>query len=102
MVLTCVHIWVKKEKINDFIAATVLNHTESRKEPGNLRFDVLQDEKNPQKFMLYEVFESEDAAAAHKATKHYQVWRDTVQDWMEQPRQGVRYNVIKPENKEQW
>src|SRR5512145_1674597 len=102
MIVTCVHVFVKKEFVEDFMSATLQNHFATRKEPGNLRFDVLQLENFPQKFVLYEVFESEEAAAFHKTTPHYLEWRDTVQDWMEQPRQGIRYNVIEPDNKESW
>jgi (4S)-4-hydroxy-5-phosphonooxypentane-2,3-dione isomerase len=96
MVLTCVHVFVKKEFLNDFIKATLLNCTNTRLESGNLRFDILQLDNFPQKFVLYEAFESEDAVAFHKTTPHYLKWRDTVQDWMEQPRQGIRYHVIEP------
>lgn len=102
MVVSCVHIYVKKDFVDDFVNATLQNHFETRKEPGNLRFDFLQLEMFPQKFVLYEVFESEEAVAFHKTTPHYLKWRDTVQDWMEQPRQGIKYTVIEPKDKELW
>ncbi len=102
MHLTCVHIYVKKDFVEEFIVATRKNHTATRKEPGNTRFDIIQLENFAQKFVLYEVFESEEAAAFHKTTPHYLEWRDTVQDWMEQPRQGVRYKVIEPNDKNLW
>lgn len=102
MVVTCVHVFVKKEFVEDFLSATLENHFETRKEPGNLRFDVLQLEDFSQKFVLYEVFESEEAAAFHKTTPHYTKWRDTVKDWMEQPRQGIRYKAVEPKSKELW
>ncbi len=53
-----------------------------------LRFDVLQDAGTPSKFVLYEAYESSEAAAAHKETAHYRKWRDTVSDWMVKPRKG--------------
>jgi (4S)-4-hydroxy-5-phosphonooxypentane-2,3-dione isomerase len=96
MVLTCVHVYVKKEFVNDFIQATLKNCQETRKEKGNIRFEILQLDDFSQKFVLYEAFESEEAAAFHKTTPHYLIWRDTVQDWMEQPRQGIHYHVIEP------
>ena len=68
MIVTFVHIWVKEEHINAFINACLTNHDNSVKEPGNLRFDILQDEKDPAKFVLYEAYESEEAAADHKKT----------------------------------
>lgn len=96
MIATCVHVWVKPGKINEFIEASSINHNESVKEPGNLRFDVLQDEKEPSKFLLYEAYETDQAAAAHKHTPHYIRWRDTVAEWMERPREGVRHQIICP------
>lgn len=102
MIVTFVHIRVKQEHINEFIAASIANHKESIKEPGNLRFDVLQDEEDPGKFVLYEAYESEDAAADHKKTDHYLKWRDMVTDWMSQPRVGKKHRILAPEDKKLW
>jgi autoinducer 2-degrading protein len=96
MIATIVHVKVKKEHIEAFIRATVKNHEKSVKENGNMRFDVLQKEDDPSQFALYEAYASEELAAAHKHTPHYLEWRETVADWMAEPREGVRYNAIKP------
>ena len=98
MIVTCVYVNVKPEAIGNFINATVENHLESVKEPGNLRFDFIQQTDEPCHFMLYEAYESEDAAASHKTTKHYLKWREVVKDFMAAPRQGVKYNIIRPDN----
>jgi autoinducer 2-degrading protein len=87
MIVTFVHVWVKPEHTADFIKACIANHHESVNEPGNLRFDILQDTFDATKFTLYEAYESEEAAKAHKETRHYKVWRDTVADWMARPRE---------------
>jgi autoinducer 2-degrading protein len=102
MIVTCVYIHIRPEAINDFILATRANHIESVKEPGNLRFDLIQQAEDPCRFMIYEGYESEEAAAAHKNTAHYLKWRDTVKDFMAEPRQGVRYNIIEPGNRTRW
>lgn len=102
MIVTCVHVWVKKEHIEDFITATVENHENSIKEEGNLRFDVLQNASDPSQFTLYEAYASEEAAAAHKKTDHYARWRDSVASWMEKPREGVAHSVIAPQEKTSW
>jgi (4S)-4-hydroxy-5-phosphonooxypentane-2,3-dione isomerase len=102
MIVTCVHVHVKADKIDDFKKATLANHAESVKEPGNLRFDLIQNAAEPDKFMLYEAYESEPAAAAHKNTAHYAIWRDTVADWMATPRQGIKYNIVAPLDKSLW
>ena len=98
MIVTFIHIWVKEGHIEDFKEASIKNHRESIKEPGNLRFDVLQDANDPSKFVLYEAYESEEASAAHKETPHYLEWRETVADWMAQPRKGEKHLILAPEN----
>jgi autoinducer 2-degrading protein len=96
MIVTLVRIWVNKPHIDEFITATIENHANTIKEPGNLRFDVLHDAADPARFVLYEVFESDEAIAVHKSTSHYIKWRDLVAGWMAQPRQGIRYQVVRP------
>ena len=71
MLATIVLIDVKPDCIDDFRAISTYNHECSRKEPGNIRFDLLQDNDDPTKFVLFEVYESPEAAAAHKLTEHY-------------------------------
>ena len=102
MIVTCVHVYVKSEFIDDFIAATTENHVESVKEEGNLSFDVLQNDEDSSKFMLYEAYISEDAAALHKKTPHYLKWRETVTEMMAKPREGVKHKVVCPKTAEQW
>ena len=96
MIVTIVHVEVKREHIDDFIKATNDNHQLAVLEQGNLRFDVLQKEDNPAEFSLYEAYETETAAAAHKETLHYLDWRNKVAPWMAKPRQGIRYVGLLP------
>lgn len=93
---TLVHIQVKPEHVDDFIAACRRNHEASTQEPGNRRFDVLQLADDPTCFVLYEAYTSAEDAAAHKNTEHYHQWRQTVSDWMAKPRQGVQYHGLFP------
>jgi autoinducer 2-degrading protein len=102
MVVTCVYVYVKSEGIEDFIEATIANHLESVKEPGNLRFDFIQQTDDPARFMIYEAYESDEAAAAHKTTVHYLKWRDRVKDLMAEPRMGVKYIMIQPDKRAKW
>ncbi len=96
MTATFVHVYVKPEFIQAFIEATRLNHEHSVRERGNLRFDILQDVKDPGKFVLYEAYETEEHAAAHKETAHYLTWRDTVAPWMAKPREGLKHTLLYP------
>ena len=96
MQVTIVHVWVKPESVRAFIEATRANHEASIQEPGNRRFDVLQDAGDPAKFVLYEAYASAEAAAAHKEAPHYLAWRETVADMMARPREGVPHKGLFP------
>ena len=96
MHITLVHVRVKSEAIDAFIAATRANHEASIQEPGNRRFDVLQAPDDPARFILYEAYASADDAAAHKATAHYLAWRDAVAELMAEPRRGETMNGLFP------
>lgn len=102
MIVTFVHVWVKPEHVDDFIAASTENHQNSIKEAGNLRFDLVQDASDPTKFVIYEAYESDEAAAAHKETTHYLKWREAVADWMAKPRNGEKHIILAPTDKTLW
>lgn len=92
MFVVLVYVHVKPEYIDDFREASKQNARESRKEPGVVRFDILQQIDDPTRFILYEVYIDEDAVGAHKETAHYAKWRDTVAPMMAEPRYSVKYN----------
>jgi quinol monooxygenase YgiN len=96
MIVVLVHIHVKPEAIDGFRAATIENARNSLKEPGIAQFAFLQTEDDPNKFLLIEAYRTAEAQAAHKETKHYQVWRDTVTGMMADARSGVRYESVFP------
>lgn len=102
MVVTTVSVRVKPENIGQFIDATIKNHEGSIQEPGNLRFDILQNSYDPSKFLLFEAYESEESAAAHKKTVHYLQWKAAVSGWMEGPRESTPYTVVRPVDKTMW
>ena len=100
MYVVCVTVFVKPEGVDAFVEATRDNHENTRREPGNLRFDVLRAEDDPTRFFLYEAYRSKDAFAAHQQTPHYLRWREVVAPLMAQPRQGVRYVSLFPTDEE--
>ena len=89
--LVHVHVHVKPDQLAAFIEATRQNSTESLKEAGVARFDVMQQQDDPTRFVLVEAYKTAAAPAAHKETAHYQSWRDTVNDLMAEPRTSVKY-----------
>lgn len=96
MYVVCVSVHVKEERVDPFIAAVLENARNTRREPGNLRFDVLQQEQDPARFTLYEAYRSADDFAAHQRTPHYLEWKEKVADWMAEPRAGVRHRSLFP------
>ncbi|CAG0989199.1 (4S)-4-hydroxy-5-phosphonooxypentane-2,3-dione isomerase [Anaerolineales bacterium] len=93
-----VHVHVKPEFVEAFKQATIQNASNSVKEPGIARFDVIQQADDPTRFILVEVYKSAEAVAAHKETAHYAKWRDTATGMMAEPRQRVEYANIFPED----
>jgi quinol monooxygenase YgiN len=93
-----VHVNVKSQFVEAFKQATIENAENSVKEPGIARFDVIQEMEDPTKFILVEVYKTVEASAAHKETAHYARWRDTVAEMMSEPRQGIKYSNIFPDD----
>ena len=98
MLIVHVQVQVKPECVEAFKAATIANARQSVGEPGIARFDVVQQADDPTRFVLVEVYRSVEATAAHKETKHYQVWRDTVASMMAVPRSSVKFQNVFPED----
>jgi len=94
MYAVCVTVFVKEGMAQRFIDATLDNARNTRREPGNIRFDVLQSEDDPRRFFLYEVYRDKEDFARHQQTEHYLRWKQTVAEWMAQPRQGVRHTAV--------
>ena len=97
MFIVYVSAHVKPEKGEPFKAATVENARNSKKEPGIARFDVIQQQDDPTRFVLVEVYRTPDDPARHKETAHYQKWRDTVADMMAEPRTSIKYTNVFPD-----
>ena len=96
MLVVHVDVQVRPERVAAFLEATVANARASVREPGVLRFDVVQDEADPAHVVLVEVYRDGDATAAHKATGHYATWRDTVEQMMARPRSSTRFTQVFP------
>ena len=56
MLVAPVHVHVKPECVNGFTVASVANARESLQEPGTARFDVIQNNNDPTRFVLVEVY----------------------------------------------
>ena len=89
---------VRPDGVDAFRAASQINARESRREAGVVRFDVIQRDDDPTRFLLVEVYRTADDPARHKATAHYAAWRDAVEPMMAEPRSSVKYHALFPED----
>jgi quinol monooxygenase YgiN len=97
MYIVHVFVHVKPDQVEGFRNATLENARNSIQEPGIARFDVIQQQDDPTRFVLVEVYRTPDDPARHKETTHYQKWRDTAADMMAEPRTSVKYTNIFPD-----
>ena len=97
MLIVHVNVHVKPDRIEAFKSATIENARNSVREPGIARFDVLQQNDDPTRFLLAEVYRAPDDPARHKETAHYQKWRDTVADMMAKPRTSLKLSNVFPD-----
>lgn len=100
MLVVHVHAHVKPELVEDFRRASLENASKSIKEPGIVRFDVIQQADDPRRFVLVEVYRTPEDPARHKETSHYQNWRDKVENMMAEPRKSIKYTNIFPADTE--
>jgi len=99
MFIVHVFVHVRSEDIAVFKDATLENARNSIQEPGIARFDVVQQQDDPTRFLLVEVYRTPDDPARHKETEHYKKWRDTVAPMMAEPRTSVKYTNVFPDEK---
>lgn len=99
MYIVQVYVKVKENDIDAFIKITRENAENSLGEDGVIRFDVLQDIEEPQKFLLTEIYKDTEAPSEHKKTPHYKKWKTTVEEMMAEPRFSVKYRYIFPDYK---
>lgn len=102
MLVVHVHVKVKPEHVAAFVAATEENARASLDEAGILRFDVVREQGADDRFVLVEVYRTEEDPARHKATAHYAKWRDTVEPMMAEPRRSVKYIEVFPRESAAW
>jgi autoinducer 2-degrading protein len=94
--VTLITLRIKPDCVAAFKAAIEKNHAASVLEPGNLRFDVLQDPDDPTRFVLYEAYVSAAAAVAHRETRHFLDYRAATAELFAEPRQAVIYQGLFP------
>jgi quinol monooxygenase YgiN len=91
-----VQIHVRPEAVAAFKEATLANARASVKEPGIARFDVIQQQDDPTRFMLVEAYRQQADHAQHRLTAHYAAWVAAVAPMMAEPRSALHYAAVFP------
>ena len=97
MYIVHVSIQVKEEFISEFKKATIENAENSMREEGVIRFDVLQQQDDPSRFVLAEVYKTPVAQLSHRETDHYKAWRSTILDLLKEPYTFSKYDFVYPD-----
>ena len=71
MVIVHIHVHIMPGGIDLFRKTSLANARASVREPGVARFDVIQQEDDPTRFELIEIYRTPETATAHKTTAHY-------------------------------
>jgi autoinducer 2-degrading protein len=95
MITQIVYLTVKARNFEAFLVEVQANARESLKEPGVLQFDVLQQKENPEHFVFYEVYDSQEALDAHRLTAHFKRWQEVGAPLLSGPRERVLYENLK-------
>jgi len=98
MLIVHVFIHVKLDQVAAFKEATTENARNSVREAGIARFDFIQQQDDPSRFMLVEAYRSPEDPVRHKETTHYRRWREAVAPMMAEPRHSVTYTNIFPQD----
>ena len=100
MFVQLVHINIKPGRLGEFFKVWRINYEGTIKEPGNFRFDTLQDPNDENHFIIYEVFDSAEAVDAHRETEHYALTVAGLEGLMVGARTKDFYKLVMPDAKD--
>jgi len=85
---------VRENEADTFVQKTLECARATRKEDGNIRYDILQDEDDPSCFVIYEVYRTKDDFLLHRETPHSIKWKAETESLMTRPRKRIRSHSI--------
>jgi (4S)-4-hydroxy-5-phosphonooxypentane-2,3-dione isomerase len=102
MLAMWVKVRIKPEERTRFLQAIEADALGSeRDEPGCVRFNVLQDERDENVYYFFEVYRDQAALEAHRAMPHYAVWRSAA-DTLDGPTEPTRCRTVFPSAPGYW
>lgn len=85
---------VLENKISFFLQKTLECALATRKENGNLRYDILQSEDDISCFVIYEIYRTKEDFLFHRETLHSIKWKAETEFIMAKPRERIRCHSI--------
>ena len=102
MLAMWVKVRIKPDQRKKFLDAIEVDALGSeRDEPGCLRFNVLQDEKDPNVYYFFELYKDQAALEAHRTMPHYATWRAAA-DTLDGPTEPTRCQTVFPSARGYW
>lgn len=103
MIANLIKVRIKPEKRERFLQAIEHDalHSESD-EPGCLRFNVLQDTKDPNVYFFYEVYKDQAAVESHRATPHFEMWSEASKECLDGPIERTATQTVFPADTAYW
>jgi autoinducer 2-degrading protein len=102
MLAMWVKVRIKPDQRKKFLDAIEVDALGSeRDEPGCLRFNVLQDEKDPNVYYFLEIYKDQAALEAHRTMPHYATWRAAA-DTLDGPTEPTRCATVFPSARAYW
>ncbi len=92
--IAVVPINIKPDCVEKFIATVAENVRYSRDEEGIVSFDALQSKEDPTAFLLIEVYKSAEAQFKHRETAHFENFKASVGDLLQEPYKADVYRLL--------
>ncbi|MBI3153101.1 MAG: antibiotic biosynthesis monooxygenase [Chloroflexi bacterium] len=81
---------VLPNKVETFLHIIMEYALATRKESGNVRYDILQSEDDPSCFVIYEAYRTKEDFMIHRETPHSARWKTETEFLMAKPRERIR------------
>jgi quinol monooxygenase YgiN len=86
-------IFVKKEKLQDFIKAARGMIDSTMKEPGCESYMLYQNPFEPAKLIFVETYKNQAAIDAHFASSYFKNFGPVIKDWLSEPSEIKIYDI---------
>ncbi|HLG73728.1 MAG TPA: putative quinol monooxygenase [Chloroflexota bacterium] len=103
MIANVVKVRIKPEKREHFLEVIEHDalHSEAD-EPGCVRFNVVQDTKDENVYIFYEVYKDDAALDAHRATPHFAMWREAAAECLDGEAERILCRTVFPADRAYW